>query len=302
MLQHDDTGRPCDTPPSGSMAQLCRHVVVGVAGANPPLAPVLLALDLTEAAGGSLDVLMIEDGSPSVVLPFGRSLAVASWVRGEKELRRRRIHDLLRQVVQAASAREVVVTASRAQGSMVQCLEDAAYPASLLVLHRLGQAPGKDDPLLAATGRLVRRTHLPVLAAPDVYRALARVVVALGEGAAIVNSQLLATGAALSAGLSLPLTVYSVGDALTRARVERAVRQELGPGGVRATFRGRHGRPAELIADQAVPNTLLVMGINDGGKRHLALGSVTEKVLQRARGPLLVVPGHSVGAPTKETR
>jgi len=34
MLQHDDAGRPRDTQTSGSLAQLCRHVGVGVAGAN----------------------------------------------------------------------------------------------------------------------------------------------------------------------------------------------------------------------------------------------------------------------------
>ena len=288
MLQQDDTGRTHDQPGTG---HLCRHVVVGLGGANPPLAPVLLALDLTEAAGGSLDVLLVEDGSPSAVLPFGRSLAVASWVRGEKDLRRRRTHDLLRQVVKAASAREVVVTASRAPGSMVQRLEDAAYPASMLVVHRLGQAPGKDDPLLAAAGRLVKRTHLPVLAAPHVYRAPVRVVVALGERAAAYPT-LLATGASLAAGLVMPLTVYTVGDSLARARVERRVTAELRGSKLRINFRGKQGRPAELIAEQAVPNTLLVMGVNDGGKRQLALGSVTERVLQRARGPLLVVPDH----------
>ena len=301
MLQHDDTGRPHHNRPSGSIAQLCRHVVVGVAGANPPMAPVLLALDLTETAGGSLDVLIVEDDSPEAVLPFGHSLAVASWVRSKREQRRRRIHDLLKQVVKVASTRDVVVTASRASGPTVQCLEAAAYPASMLVMHRLGQS--KEDPLLAATGRLVRRTHLPVLAAPHVHCAPARVVVALGERTAAVNPQPLVIGAALSAGLSLPLTVYTVGDALTRTRVERAVRRELEPGGVRATFLGRQGRPAELITDQALPDTLLVMGINDGGKRYLALGSVTEKVLQRAHGPLFVVPDHrNLGVPQGEQR
>ena len=58
----------------------------------------------------------------------------------------------------------------------------------------------------------------------------------------------------------------------------------------KVTFRGREGRPAELITDQATPDPLLVMGVSDGGLKQLAPGSVTEKVLRQAHGPLLQIP------------
>ena len=284
MLHHENPGSISNQPAGSLLAQLSRHVVVGLDGPNAPLAPVLLALDIAEAGQGSLDVLLRVDDPATLVLPFGRRLALASWIVGEGSLRRRRAHDTMRAVVKAASAREVLVTARPVKGALVERLEEAALPASLLVLHRREQ----DDPLVAVMARLIRRTHLPVLAAPQGQQTLQRVVVALDRD--LVAGAALQVGAALATGLGLPFTVYTVGDAAARARVERLIRPELRAAGVKARFRGRLGQPAELIAQQALPNSILVMGAYQGRTRPLALGGVTETVLRRSHGPLLLVP------------
>lgn len=288
MFQHGDTRSTPVQSENGLLEQLSRHVVVGLAGTSAPLGPVLLALDLVEAGKGFLDVLMVVEDPATAVLPFGRSLAIASWAWGEKDLRRKRMNELIRKVTKAISEREVVATACQARGSLAGRMEAAAYSASLLVLHRLGPDLGGTDLMVTAARRLLRRCRLPLLAAPLTYNTPSRVVVALGDEQ-MADPQLLSTGAALATGLALPLTVYSVGDEVTRAQIKHAARRELQTLGMEASFRGRRGQRAELIADQADPNVLLLMGTGNGGLKERAKGSITEKVLRHARGPLLLV-------------
>jgi nucleotide-binding universal stress UspA family protein len=58
------------------------------------------------------------------------------------------------------------------------------------------------------------------------------------------------------------------------------------------------GQPARDILDRAstLPADLIVMGTHGaGGFEHLMLGSVTEKVVRKARCPVLTVPPHAEG-------
>jgi nucleotide-binding universal stress UspA family protein len=52
-----------------------------------------------------------------------------------------------------------------------------------------------------------------------------------------------------------------------------------------------HGRPAQVIVDEAAPGDLIVIGTRSRGEiERLFLGSVAERVLRAARCPVLVVP------------
>jgi len=58
------------------------------------------------------------------------------------------------------------------------------------------------------------------------------------------------------------------------------------------------GQPAGHVLDRAstLPADLIVMGTHGaGGFEHLVLGSVTEKVVRKARCPVLTVPPHAEG-------
>jgi nucleotide-binding universal stress UspA family protein len=58
------------------------------------------------------------------------------------------------------------------------------------------------------------------------------------------------------------------------------------------------GQPADHILDRAstLPADLIVMGTHGAsGFEHLVLGSVTEKVVRKARSPVLTVPPHAEG-------
>lgn len=84
------------------------------------------------------------------------------------------------------------------------------------------------------------------------------------------------------------------GAELTRARAETAACFETaGADGVRVDVLVDVGQPARHILDRAaaLPASIIVMGTHGaGGFEHLILGSVTEKVLRKARCPVLTVP------------
>jgi nucleotide-binding universal stress UspA family protein len=106
--------------------------------------------------------------------------------------------------------------------------------------------------------------------------------------------------------VSAPLALIEFGvestpeevDALERLR--RLTREELDrrAGGVATEVVVSVGQPASVILDRAstTPTDLIVIGTHGrSGFQHLMLGSTTEKVLRRARCPVLTVPPHAGG-------
>jgi nucleotide-binding universal stress UspA family protein len=91
-----------------------------------------------------------------------------------------------------------------------------------------------------------------------------------------------------------PLAGPGPDDDLTRLRAETAACFETaGAEGVRVDVLVDVGQPARHILDRAetLPADMIVMGTHGAsGFEHLVLGSVTEKVLRKARCPVLTVP------------
>jgi nucleotide-binding universal stress UspA family protein len=120
----------------------------------------------------------------------------------------------------------------------------------------------------------------------------ARVVVAR-RGATLVVlhvvDSLLAEAARVHAGVKLEgsETEHALREFLATAAPEDKTASD------RATFRVEVGEPAEVILEQAERDqpVLIVMGTQGlGGLQKMLLGSTTERVLRRARHPVLAVP------------
>ena len=290
MTPHDRTQREaCDDQHHRALARLTRQIVVGLAGPEPSMSPLRLALDLAEPAGGAVDLLVTSGELAAEVLPFGHSMAVAAWARRGDLARRKEADAWVSRGIKLASDREVLFSARRTRAPLLQLLEQAAGLASMLVLQRQAPGAGVDEPLLTVAGKLVRRTRRPVLLAARSYRRPARVVVAyVGKP---LGLRVLGRGAALARGLDLPLVVFSAGDQRLLARAARDARRELEALGAAASYRGWDAPAAAALTHQARADTLLVMGAHGrGGLRRLVMGSVTEQVIRGAAGPVLLIP------------
>jgi nucleotide-binding universal stress UspA family protein len=95
--------------------------------------------------------------------------------------------------------------------------------------------------------------------------------------------------------------VTTVGIPLTREEIERDLEVFVRPveaAHIKTTVTVTTGGPARVILDAAerLPADLIVMGSHGAsGFERMILGSVTEKVLRRARCPVLVVPRRADG-------
>ena len=143
------------------------------------------------------------------------------------------------------------------------------------------------DAVVAMTRDLLQRARRPVLVVPPAHHEPVRVTAAFAGKE--LGPRVLRTAASLARGLDLPLTVYTAGPPAERERAAREARRvltDLTPG----IFQGCGGRAVEALLEQCRPRTLLVMGaFGSWSVRRLVMGSVSEKVMRGALGPVLLV-------------
>lgn len=267
-------------------AGLARRVLVLLAGRSLSVSPVLHAVMLAEQVGGEVQVAVQDPALGPAMLPFSRTEAAVRWAADADAARGRSLEQLNRDARSAARHSGVSVSVMGPIGSPAW-LKRNVRRSSLVVLHRGDHSAALGDAVVAMTRDLLQRARRPVLVVPPAHHEPVRVTAAFAGKE--LGPRVLRTAASLARGLDLPLTVYTAGPPAERERAAREARRvltDLTPG----IFQGCGGRAVEALLEQCRPRTLLVMGaFGSWSVRRLVMGSVSEKVMRGALGPVLLV-------------
>ena len=263
-------------------------VLVGVGGSERSYVALRYAMDLAEAGGGALNVTVVRTMPASTVLALAEIPGYREWMQEAERLAQLaglRVDDTIRDL---AAEREVTVCVEHREGPVTDRLIEAAATASCLVMGKRGHR-GDHGGLLGGNAELViRRAHIPILLTPSEYTAPTRVLAAYaakGMGTAVLS-----TAVTLSRILHVPLQVLTVERDTNRLQtIQEQARRELDRLGGSASLEHSSGRVADAIVSHTAADTLLVMGAYGHPRVYrMALGSVTEEVVRRTTGPVLL--------------
>ncbi len=262
-----------------------KRIVAAVDGSAMSLVALNHGAEIARRAGATVRAVFVKDvklleSSALAGAPVHERLEEAVAVEAEAALGRAR--DRLGRL-------GVPVETEVRRGVVPSVLCEEARDADLLTMGRWGEHALWSTGLLgSAVECVVRKVQKPVLVASGPYEPARRVLAAY-DGSAHARRAL---GLAIEVArlLERPLAVLSVGDdparrAATIAEAEAACREA----GVSCEAISNRGDAAAEIASEATPDTLVFMGAyGHSPMRELVLGSVTEQVMRRARGPVVL--------------
>ncbi len=273
---------------------LFRQMVVGVGGSERSFSALRYGLDLAQRARAGLRAVVVEELAYGAAMALTHGENLARLVQGAERLASAVGENVARHALALARDAQVKLAVDRVQGNPHDQLVEAGRDASLLILGKRGQRAYRGSLLGSNTELIVRRTRRPVLLTPGEFRPMARVLLAYaGKDGGMPAVQAAAGMARL---LKLPLTVITVGYNLAHLRDAHDQADTLLRGQVRdISFTSTGGDPVRVLVDQAVADTLLVMGAYGHSRLyHVTLGSVTEQVIREAEGPVLLA-GKRIG-------
>ncbi len=268
------------------------HVLAAVDGSADSSVALRYAAEIARAFGGRVRALFVKDvkmlaSTALAALPsLGERLEAAVAAEADEALGRAR---------DVCGRLGVPFETEAVRGVVPLVLVEAAARADLVAMGRWG------DHALWATGLLgsavecvVRKVQRPVLVCSGTHEPARRVLVA-HDGSERARSALF-LGAAVASACGLPLALLHVegrdaGAADRATAILRGAAADLEahfPGLAREDLL-HGGVPAPEIAAEADPRTLTFMGAyGHSPMRELILGSVTEEVMRRARGPVVL--------------
>ena len=268
--------------------RLLDRILVGVGGSGPSLSSLRYALHLARASSGSVAALIVEElRLPGIaVLADGE---VSQRLMDEAQaMMRLRWDEAEEMIAQLGRESGQPIAIRRESGRVVDRLVAAGEAASLLVVGKRGCRDEHGGLLGSNTELILRRTRKPVLLTPVAYQAPDGVLVAYGGSAP--GPAALEIGLELSQVLGLPLCVLTIEESMGRRESLWARARRMHPElAARATFEAARGDAAQAILGRKPRRTLLVMGAYGHNRLYrLVLGSTTEEVMRRARGPVLL--------------
>lgn len=268
--------------------RLLDRILVGVGGSGPSLSSLRYALHLARASSGSVAALIVEElRLPGIaVLADGE---VSQRLMDEAQaMMRLRWDEAEGKIAQLGRESGQPIAIRRESGRVVDRLVAAGEAASLLVVGKRGCRDEHGGLLGSNTELILRRTRKPVLLTPVAYQAPDGVLVAYGGSAP--GPAALEIGLELSQVLGLPLCVLTIEESMGRRESLWARARRMHPElAARATFEAARGDAAQAILGRKPRRTLLVMGAYGHNRLYrLVLGSTTEEVMRRARGPVLL--------------
>ena len=264
------------------------RILTAVGGSEASLGAFTYALDLAQATGCVPEVLIVEEELVTAGMALAGGETLGRLVERLADVVRQHAEQTERGVRKLAAQRKLTVTVTRASGHVGDCVVAAAQQASLLVLGRQGQKATRTGLLGSNAESIVRRTHRPLLLAPVRHQPVGRVLVAYdGKGLA---ASALAMGLEVAAALKVPLEVLTVAPTeADGAALQEQARQSQVPGGPQLDFAVESGEPAAVILARCLPDTLVVLGAHGHARLYyMVLGSVSERVMRFAPGPVLL--------------
>lgn len=267
---------------------------------------VLLATDGSEFSAGALRLALIiaskcgiQLTALTIVLSNPEYDAIAPQLALQAEVRAR---EILEEVSRTAAAAGVAVTPVIRHGQdpyleIVQQSEE--MQADLIVMGRRGRRGLARMMVGDATAKVCGHARCSVLVVPKAARMWERRILVATDGSRCSDAAAVAAGR-LAALCGLPISVVSaVRPVHNQARQEEAirvverVRQAYRDDGLEVTALVEQAdRPEEAIvqAAQGQGADLIVVGSHGRtGLRKVLLGSVSERVIGQAQGPVLVV-------------
>lgn len=267
---------------------------------------VLLATDGSEFSTGALRLALIiasrcgiQLTALTIVLSNPEYDAIAPQLALQAEVRAR---EILEEVSQAAAAAGVAVAPVIRHGQdpyleIVQQSEE--MQADLIVMGRRGRRGLARMMVGDATAKVCGHARCSVLVVPKAARMWERRILVATDGSRCSDAAAVAAGR-LAALCGLPISVVSaVRPVHNQARQEEAIRvvervkQAYRDDGLEVTALVEQAdRPEEAIvqAAQGQGADLIVVGSHGRtGLRKVLLGSVSERVIGQAQGPVLVV-------------
>jgi nucleotide-binding universal stress UspA family protein len=267
-------------------ANVLTKPLVAVSGQDAALYPVHYALDLAVVSDEPVEVLIVQEVAASPELAWARGQALghgaARMVRAAWEASKQTEH----QIHKLANDRFLQARFTHRIGRIGDWVERAAEQASCIIVAR--SASGVGGPLRTDVESVVRRTHKPVLLVPPRYRPLRRILV--GYAGKELGETALKTASGLAVALDLPLEVVTVASHRYECYpIQEQAEHVLKHSPTDVSFTGVPGNPADALVERTGADRILVMGASGHSCLYrLILGSVTERVIRNASGPVLV--------------
>lgn len=111
----------------------------------------------------------------------------------------------------------------------------------------------------------------------------------------VVDTSYIATVAAAGLGMTIsPTAIFPEELEKVAEKAIQATQERLSSAGVHPKTRTEHGRPAEVICSIAEKEKFDMIAVGSSGMGHITgifLGSVSDKIIHRARMPVLVIRG-----------
>ena len=261
-------------------------VLVGVGGSDRSHVALEYAMDLAEAGQRPLRVAIVEAMPTEAVLGLASVPGYREWLNSAKALAYRGARGVEMRVRSRADGRDVTLCVEHCEGTVTDCLVEAADTATCLVMGKRGHRGDHGGLLSVNAEAVIRRVHVPVLLTPREYATPTRILAAYAANCA---GRVLAVAVALSRLLQVPLHLLTVENDRSRlARTQEQGLRELEDLGGSATLEHDSGRVADAIIAHTASHSVLVMGAHRHSRVYrMALGSVTEETVRRCTGPVL---------------
>lgn len=292
------------------------RIVVGIDGSDASRHALRFALRTAERRRATLDAVLVHHRPPFVDVPL---YGIPAMTPGSADLAEKQARATLDRVLDDESAggrhRAVPVDRLVVEGAAAPTLLRIARGADLLVVG----TSGRGWLLGSVSHHCVTHAACPVAVVPvpregaPPRRADAPVVVGVdgSDGSKTALAWAAAEATDLGAPLHVVLVVPAVDagwgfvdepdapslpgpeetEAAAARRLDGFLVGELSPGGLQVHAEVLAGRPAERLAEAAEEGALLVLGSRGlGDFRGMLLGSVSQRCVHHATGPVVVVP------------
>jgi len=272
-----------------------QRITVGLDGSPHAEAALSHAVRIARASGGTLRGVHVVDRSlleGSVVADLSASVGFQPFLNMTAEMRQALV-SAGEAIIAGFEARVrdqgVKFEAALREGNVSEILEGEARRSDLVVAGSRGaNAPHRRDLIGRHADALARRLHSPLLLAPETYRGFEAPLAAYDSSTKAKKALELAADLALL--LRLPLRILTVTEDAREGKERLAeARSFLTKRGLPVTGVRRGGEPDDAILSEVEEGAdLVAIGTHGHGRIvELVLGSTTDRVLRRARVPVL---------------
>ncbi|RJP24389.1 MAG: universal stress protein [Candidatus Omnitrophota bacterium] len=261
------------------------------------------ALEYTKVLNAHINILTVLDRKEyATVFPYYYPSADFPPVFDESVFERNELYDkqrkraehLLSRIRSECEHLEVSFSCAMQEGIVAEIILEEVQSSDLLFVGQRGLGAEFSTGLLGSNlESVVRRSRLPVIVTPHVYRTLQKILVCF-DGSEY-SLQALRTAAHLAASItdrnvSLRLLVVQNSEETARQLAQKALKY-LDAYQMHDIFVYKSGDPAEIIVDASREEDVDLIAMGAYGHSHMremVLGSTTERVLRKMNRALLL--------------